>query len=243
MHARNKPITYTYETIITMCLYTILVTSIIAGQNTIRIFNHTITTGMLIFPLTYILIAMSTELSGIKKTRLIIFTAGACNIFMGAMIIIFTKLPVTGSFVGNAELYQQFSYRLSYFLFASTFAFVISENANAWILTRLKILIGGERLFLRAFLATTSAIAIDTWILFPVSIFYVKSERIDHAIVETFIIMLIKIVYDILLLPLFWIIIALIKKEDVNSLPSFAKPFTSTAYLNKTRDENAEADQ
>lgn len=237
MHVNNNIIkNFSYETIIAMCLYTIMITSIIAGQNAVKIFNHTITTGMLIFPLTYILVATSTELYGVKKTRIIILCASFGNLFMGGMIFLFTKLPISSSFIGNVQLYHQFSHRLSYFLFISTFAFVVSESANVWVISRLRLITGGKKLLLRAFLSTSSAVIIDSWILFPLSISFIKNAKLSQAIVETFLIMLIKIGYDMLLLPVFWVVVAIIKqKEGIGILSDCAVPFSSITYLNQNK--------
>lgn len=224
-----------YDTIVAMSIYSILVTSIIAGQNTIRVFGHSITSGMLIFPLTYILIAVSTELCGVKRTRSVIFCTSLCNVFMGLIIFIFTKIPSPSSFLGDSIFYHNFSCRLSYFLFISTIAFMISENVNVWIISRLNFLTGWKMLIFRTFLSTSCAIIIDTWILFPLSIYFIKNNAIAQAIIDTFIIMIIKMAYDLFLLPVFWVIVAIIRRREkmltLDNSSSFALPYSSISYL------------
>lgn len=231
-----------YETIVAMSIYTILITSIIAGQNTIRVFGHTITSGMLIFPLTYILIAVSTEICGVKRTRAIIFFSSLCNFFMGLVIFIFTKIPSESSFFGNSSFYHDFSCRLSYFLFISTIAFMISENVNVWVISRLDFLTGWRMLIFRTFLSTSCAIIIDTWILFPISIYFIKKSAIGQAIIDTFIIMIIKMTYDLLMLPIYWVIVGIIREREkrltLENSPPCVLPYSSVSYLHaKTSQE------
>lgn len=226
-----------YDTIIALLMYMILFTSVIAGQNLIEVFGITITTGMLIFPFTYILIAASTELYGIKKTREIIFSVAFCNIIMILTIFAFTQIPSERAFLGNSELYHDFSNRISYLLFISTIAFLISENLNAWIISRLKILTSGNMLVFRAFLSTACAIILDTWLVFP--LFLSRQQDIEIAILETLVVMTVKLAYDMALLPVFWAIIAFIKyksDEEIDALPECARPYTAAHYLSTSEE-------
>lgn len=228
----NERSEYKYSIIIALLLYMILYTGIVAGQNLITFFGITITTGMLIFPFTYILIAISTELYGTRKTREIIFCSAFCNILMIFIIFIFSKIPSERAYIGDPAIYHNFTSRLSYLMLVSTVAFLVSENANVWIISKLRALTNNGNLLTRAFLSTASAIIIDTWLVFP--LFLSRQNDLGLAVWETLIVMCIKLGYDIVLLPIFCVIIEMIKyqhgdREDC--LPGYAKAFTSSSYL------------
>jgi len=217
---------------ITMILFTILVTSTIAGQNFVTVFGYRVTSGTLIYPLTFPLVASLTELYGFRYTRSVIWTGAACNLIMALIIFLSTIIPSTHTFVGDVGMYHRFCSRMAELITLSTLAYLVSEYANAWIISRLGILTQGKFLLLRAFASISTAAAIDTWIIFP--LFLSRQKYIGVAAKETFIYMLIKILMEVCLLPLFWIIVEFVKHKEggySSEIPDGSLPFTSVHYM------------
>lgn len=215
-----------------MLILTIQLSSCIAGQNLISIYGLRVTYGALIFQLTYILVAVSTELFGLEYTRSVIKTTVFCNLLMVSIILLFAMLPSSRSYLGDADLYHRFCMRLTYLMTVSAFAYYISEYTNSWVISKLKILTNGKYFVMRVWLSTTVGTIVDTWLVFP---FYL-SRQIDlsSSIIETFIHMFAKLGYDAFLVPISWIIIEIIKKRnsiEKRLLPEYAFEFTSGNYL------------
>lgn len=229
-----------YDVKITMLLFAIIVTSSVAGQNLIQVFGYTISTGMLIFPLTFVLVATATEIYGFKFARSMIWTAGFCNLFMVTVILLFIKIPSSHAFVGDIAIYQKFSLRLAYLMSISTFAYVISEYVNAWLISRLSALVNGRFLLFRALFSISIAVTVDTWLVFP--FFFSRQGNISAAVVETLMDIIIKISYEILLLPLVWFLVAYIRNKNNESRFSDLAPslsYSSIDYLAISAEEKS----
>jgi len=219
-----------YDTFLAMATYCILITCAISGQNLINVFGLTVTSGMFVFPFTYMFIAASTELYGAQTTRQTIIYCTAANAVMLGVIFLFTQIPSERSAIGSAEVYHAFLNRFSYVLGISTLAFAISENVNVWLLSRLKVLTHGRLFIQRAFLSTVCAVTLDTMLVFP--FYFSRQGSFSQAAMEASMVLGMKIFYDIALLPLCWGMVACIKSiTAAPTLPQSATPFTSSYYL------------
>lgn len=219
---------------IAMLMFVILIASSIAGQNFINLFDHNIATGMLIFPINFILVALITELYGFRYARSIILFAAFCNMILASIIILFTKIPSSSAYIGDALVYHKFCERLAHLIFISTCAYIISEYTNAWIISNLSRIFSGKFLLWRAFLSISIGVTVDTWLFFPIVLS--RQNSTSAAAMETFFDMFVKIGYEMLLLPLFWILIEYSKYRKQNTsyfdnLPESALPYSSVHYL------------
>ena len=227
-----------YDIKIAMFLYAILLTSLIAGQNLINIFGYTITSGMLIYSFTLHFIAAATELFGFKKARTMVWTTTVCNVFMISIIIAFTYLPSSAAYIGDSEVYRDFSQGMAFLMSVSTYSYVISEYINVWIISKLRALTNGKFLLLRALFSTSVATIADTLLVFP--FFLTRQETLSEAMVGMFIVLGVKLIFDIIFLPLVWIIVAYVRYKDSslnnNSTDSMSSPYSSVTYLSNIND-------
>lgn len=219
-----------YHTFLAIATYCVLLTSVISGQNLINLFGLTVTSGMFVFPFTYMFIAASTELYGSETTRRTILYCALANAFMIGVIYLFSLMPSTKSAIGSAETYHLFLERFSYVLAISTVAFVVSEHVNVYLLSKLNVLTHGKRFIQRAFFSTVCAVTVDTLLVFP--FFLSRHSTLSHAALEAFWVLGMKVFYDIALLPMCWGMVAGIKSITAAPvLPPSAIPFTSAYYL------------
>lgn len=219
-----------YHTFLALATYCILIASTISGQHLVTFFGLTVTSGMFVFPLTYMFIAASTELYGAETTRRTILYCTMANVTMLAIIYIFGHMPSERSAIGSAEVYRLFLERFSYVLAISTIAFSVSESVNVWLLSKLNMLTQGKWFLQRAFLSTVCAVTLDTLLVFP--FFLSRQASLSQAVIEASMVLLIKIFYDIALLPFCWATVACIKTITAAPvLPPSAIPFTSSYYL------------
>lgn len=219
-----------YDTFLAIATYCILITCAISGQNLVNLFGLTVTSGMFVFPFTYIFIAASTELYGAKTTRRTILYCTMANLTMLAIIYIFAHMPSERSAIGSAAVYRLFLDRFSYVLSISTMAFAISESVNVWLLSKLNVFTQGKWFLQRAFLSTVCAVTLDTLLVFP--FFLSRQASVGQAVIEASMVLMIKIFYDIALLPFCWGIVACIRTMTAAPvLPPSAIPFTSSYYL------------
>lgn len=209
---------------IAMCFYTIIIAASIAGQKIISIMEFVISAGTLIFPISYMLISCITELYGLKKAKQIIFTGALCNIFISLYLYLVIKIPQV-SFWENQEPFSKINYTTSKILLTSTFAYLASEYINAFVISKLKFLLKGRWLLGRAITSTSIATIADSIFMLPI-IFH----NTPNAVLKIFIsLIFFKITYEILLLPVLWIIVELLKKKEfINNTDLI--PFSSVSH-------------
>jgi len=95
--------------------------------------------GVIIFPLSYILGDVLTEVYGYGRARQVIWLGFACNLLAVLAIALAQALPPAGFWDGQAAFERILGYtpRL---LLASFLAYLIGEFVNAYVLARMKIL-------------------------------------------------------------------------------------------------------
>ena len=183
---------------ISTVFYMILLSSSVAGQKLISVFGLTISAGSIIFPMTYMFIACITEVYGLKQARIVIFTGAICNIFVALYLYFVIAIP-HAPFWQNQLTFAKTTTITAKILLNSTLAYIVSEYANAKIISKLKILLKGRWLLARAISSTSIAAIIDSTFMLPIIILN-SPEKIFQIYLS---LIFFKISYEICLLPLF----------------------------------------
>jgi len=214
---------------ISIVFYMILLASSVAGQKLISIFGIIISAGNIIFQISYMLIVCITELYGLKQAKRIIITGAICNLFVAYYLYLTVKIP-SASFWLNQNNYSQITLITSSILFTSTVAYVSSEIANATIVSKLKVFFRSKWFIIRAIFSTSIACVIDTVFMLPVIIAHTP----DKVVVVCCSLVLIKVIYSLLLIPIVWFLVGFLKKQDPSLPDTRPIPFSSVSYLNKS---------
>src|SRR5262249_4483680 len=98
----------------------------------------TLTAGIVIFPISYVLGDVLTEVWGYAATRRVIWLGFACNALMVAAIWLGGELPPAPFWTGQPA-YQEILGHTPRILGASFVAYLVGEFANAFVLAKLKI--------------------------------------------------------------------------------------------------------
>jgi uncharacterized integral membrane protein (TIGR00697 family) len=120
-----------------------------------------LTAGIVIFPLSYVLGDVLTEVWGYAAARRVIWLGFACNLVMVAAIWIGGALP-SAPFGAGQEAYAKVLGQTPRILAASFLAYLVGEFANALVLAKLKIATGGRWLWLRTIGSTVVGQALDS---------------------------------------------------------------------------------
>ncbi|MCR9192825.1 MAG: queuosine precursor transporter [Gammaproteobacteria bacterium] len=213
---------------ISIIFYMILLASSVAGQKLISISGIVISAGNIIFQISYMLIVCITELYGLKQAKRIIITGALCNLFVAYYLYLTVKIP-GAEFWLNQKNYSQITLITSSILFTSTVAYVTSEIANATIVSKLKLFFRSKWFAVRAIFSTSTACVIDTTFMLPVIIAHTPNK----AVVVFCSLILIKIIYSLLLIPIAWFLVSLLKTQDPSLSDIMLTPFSSVSYLKK----------
>jgi len=158
-----------------------------------------VTGGLLIFPVSYIVNDCVCEVWGYRKMRLLIWTGFAMNFFFVMMGALCDWIPAA-PYYENAEGFHGVFGLAPRVAMASFLAFLVGSFMNAYVMSRMKIASGGRHFSLRAILSTLLGETADSLIFFPLALGgIVPAEALGELMLMQ---ILLKTLYEVLVLPL-----------------------------------------
>ncbi len=159
----------------------------------------TITAGMLVFPISYIINDCIAEVWGFKRITLIIWAAFVMNFFVVAIGLLAVHLPAAPYWEGEEHFNFVFSFAPR-IVMASLVAFLSGSFTNAYVLSKMKILQKGRNFSLRAIASTLAGETVDSIIFFPIAFGGIIAARELMMLMITQIVM--KSLYEVMILPI-----------------------------------------
>jgi len=167
--------------------------------------------GIVIFPISYIVGDVLTEVYGFKRARRVIWLGFACNALAVGAILIGQALPAAGFWDAQAAYDRILGYspRL---LIASFAAFLVGEFANSYILARMKVATRGRWLWTRTITSTLVGQGLDS-VIFILIAFAGESptDVLMTAILSQWVF---KTVYEALATPITYAVVGFIKRRE-----------------------------
>jgi uncharacterized integral membrane protein (TIGR00697 family) len=120
-----------------------------------------LTAGIVIFPISYVVGDVLTEVWGYAAARRVIWLGFACNALMVIAIWLGGQLPAAPFWTGDAA-YAEILGHTPRIVLASFVAYLAGEFANSFVLAKLKIATRGRRLWLRTIGSTVVGQALDS---------------------------------------------------------------------------------
>ena len=117
--------------------------------------------AVIVFPVSYVVADVLTEVWGYAASRRVIWLGFACNLLMVIAIGVGGAIPPAPMWTGQ-EAYRQILGQTPRILLASFLAYLAGEFANAYVLARVKILTGGRWLWMRTIGSTLVGQALDS---------------------------------------------------------------------------------
>ena len=145
----------------TALFVTCLLTANIIAAKLVTLGGLTLTAGIVIFPISYVLGDVLTEVWGYAAARRVIWLGFACNALMVAAVWLGGELPAAPFWKGEAA-YQEILGQAPRILLASFVAYLVGEFANAFVLARLKVATGGRWLWVRTIGSTVVGQGLDS---------------------------------------------------------------------------------
>lgn len=177
----------------------------------IEIGPMSLTGGLIVFPVSYIINDCVCEVWGFRKARLLIWTGFAMNFFFVGIGALCDIIP--GALYWTNEEGFHAIFGLAPRIAASSFvAFVIGSFANAYVMSKMKIATKGRNFSLRAILSTLAGESVDSLIFFPLALSSVVPSSEMPALMIWQVIM--KTLYEIIVLPITILIVKKIKNYE-----------------------------
>lgn len=120
------------------------------------------TAGIVIFPISYILGDVITEIYGFRGAKRIIWAGAAANIFMAIVFYVTAALP---NLISEADLqYRAVLLTVPRIVVASILGVWCGQFANAYVMSKMKAWTNGRHLWLRTIASTLLGETVDTTI-------------------------------------------------------------------------------
>lgn len=202
---------------------TALVVSNIIAVKLVEMSGRVFPAGLVIFPLSYLLGDVLTEVYGIRAARRVIWLGFACNLLALGAIQAAIHLPAL-----DPEFQEQFEAVLgtTWRLFlASLAAYIAGELANAYVLAYMKGATRGRWLWTRTIGSTIVGEGLDSLIFITIA-FAGTGAGLANPIVTTW---LIKVGWETLATPVTYWVVGYLKRTEGVDVYDFGRPLDARA--------------
>ena len=170
-----------------------------------------LTGGLIVFPISYIINDCVCEVWGFRKARLLIWSGFAMNFFFVAVGALCDWIP-GAPYWNNDEGFHAVFGLAPRIAAASFVAFLLGSFANAYVMSKMKIRDGGRNFSARAILSTIAGESIDSLIFFPLALSgVVPTEELPKLMLMQ---VLLKTADEILVLPLTIRVVKYVKEYE-----------------------------
>lgn len=177
----------------------------------IQLGSLTVTAGLLVFPISYIINDCIAEVWGFRKARLIIWSGFLMNFFVVSLGLIAVSLPAAPFWEGEEHFNFVFG-MAPRIVVASLLAFLVGSFLNAYVMSRMKIASQGRNFSARAIGSTVVGETADSLIFFPIAFGGVIAWK------ELLLMMVVQIVlksaYEVVILPVTIRVVKAVKRID-----------------------------
>ena len=194
---------------ITAIFITCLITANIIAVKPISF--HGLPAAIVIFPLSYIIGDILTEVYGYRQARRVIWLGFFCNLIAVVAIWLGQLLPSASVWEGQ-EAYESILGYTPRILFASFLAYVVGEFSNSFVLAKMKIKTKGRWLWTRTIGSTLVGQGLDSAIF--IAIIFIG--RFDLAFIGMAILThwLVKTGYEVVATPLTYVVVSYLKRKE-----------------------------
>ena len=188
-----------------------LITANLMETKQISVAGISLTGGLLVFPVSYIINDCVSEVWGFRKARLLIWTGFAMNFFVVAMGALCDWIPGAPYWHNDAGFHAVFG--LAPRIAAASFiAFLAGSFVNAYVMSRMKVRDQGRRFPLRAILSSVYGEMVDSVIFFPLAFAgVIPTNELPVLMVWQ---VVLKTAYEVLVLPLTIRVVQWVKRHE-----------------------------
>jgi hypothetical protein len=204
--------TYSHRFIVLVALFiTCLIAANITAVKLIAVFGLLLPAAIVIFPVSYILGDVLTEVYGYRQARRVIWLGFLCNLVVVATIWIGQMLPAAGFWDGQAA-YERILGLAPRILAASFLAYLVGEFANAFVFAKMKIATQGRWLWARTIGSTLVGQGLDSLIFIVLA--FAGTMPLDALMVLVVTQWLVKSAYEAAATPVTYAVVGYLKRNE-----------------------------
>ncbi|MGL4852455.1 MAG: queuosine precursor transporter [Phocaeicola sp.] len=177
----------------------------------VQLYGITVTAGLIVFPISYIINDCIAEVWGFRKARLMIWVGFAMNFFVVALGQLAVSMPAAPFWEGEEGF--NFVFGMAPRIAAASFtAFLVGSFLNAYVMSKMKIASGGKNFSLRAVVSTLVGESADSLIFFPLA--FGGVIPFNELVIMVGVQVVLKTAYEILVLPLTIKVVDYVKRVE-----------------------------
>ena len=188
-----------------------LIAANLLGTKVIEVCGLSLTCGLLVFPISYIINDCIAEVWGFEKARIIIWSGFAMNFFVVALGLIAVQLPAAPFWEGEAHFNFVFG-MAPRIVVGSLLAFLVGSFLNAYVMSKMKLRNQGRYFSLRAIASTLVGETADSLIFFPIAFWGLIGVKELAGMMAAQIVL--KSLYEVLVLPLTIRVVKAVKRME-----------------------------
>lgn len=167
--------------------------------------------AVIVFPITYIIADVVTEVYGFAAMRKTIWLGFLCNLLAVIAIWIGSKIP-SAPFFQNQAAYDQILGFTPRLLIASFIAYLIGEFTNSFILAKMKVKMRGKYLWMRTIGSTIFGEGLDSTIFIIIAFYGIfPTAQLGTVILTQWIF---KVLFETVATPVTYAVIHFMKKKE-----------------------------
>ena len=195
--------------IVVAVFITCLITANITAVKLISLFG--LPAAIIIFPISYIIGDVLTEVYGYRQARRVIWLGFFCN-FIAVIAIWIGQILPPASFWDGQGAYERILGYTPRLLLASFLAYLVGEFANAIVLAKMKIATRGRWLWLRTIGSTLIGQGLDSFLF--ITLAFVGTIPLNVLFTAVLVQWLAKSVYEAVVTPLTYIVVRFLKSKE-----------------------------
>ena len=190
---------------------TALITANIVAVKLIDVAGMVLPAAIIVFPVSYIIGDVLTEVYGFRQARRVIWLGFACNLLAVVVIWLAGVLPAAGFWDGQPA-FERILGQAPRILVASFAAYLVGEFANSAVLARMKVATEGRFLWARTIGSTVVGQGLDSTVFMTVAFAgIIPAEGLATAVVTQW---LVKTAYEAAATPLTYLVVGFLKRRD-----------------------------
>lgn len=195
------------------CLLIIIFSACLIVSNilAVKIFRFgifSLPAAVIVFPITYVIGDVLTEVYGYRHAKLVIWVGFFANILVVGFIILGQFLPPAEVWTGQ-QAYKDILGSTPRLLAASFLAYLLGELLNSFVLAKLKVFTKGKRLWVRTIGSTLVGQFVDSGVFVTIAFIGLLPTSV---LVQLFLMQWIcKVAYEVLCTPVTYLIVNKIK--------------------------------
>lgn len=208
----NDRTRYSHNFLMIVAIFiTSLITANIISVKLIKVLGMVLPAGIIIFPISYIIGDVLTEVYGYAQARKVIWLGFFCNLILVIALWIGKVIPPAPFWEGQAA-YERILGYAPRLLAASFLAYLVGEFLNAYVLAKMKIATKGRWLWTRTIGSTLVGQGLDSFVFITLAfIGTIPPKTLALAIFTQWIV---KSAYEAAATPLTYISVNFLKRRE-----------------------------